>query len=99
MDSVKPEEVKRKVKPVTGVVTSDRMHKSRVATITRKVKHPLVGKYITRSTKIMFHDENNTSRLGDTVLISPAKPRSCRKSFDLVSVVEKAKSYIHVAEG
>lgn len=80
----------KKSRPFQGVVTSDRMDKSRVAVIERVVKHPRYQKYIKRKTKIMFHDENNTSKIGDFVLISAARPRSARKKFDLLKIVKQA---------
>ena len=85
------EKAEKKAKPLSGVVTSDRMNKSRVCTITRKVKHAEYNKYVTRRTKIMFHDPSNESKMGDKVLITAARPRSSRKKFDLLKVVEKAK--------
>jgi len=80
----------KKQKPVRGFVTSDKMDKTRVATVVRKVKHPGVGKYIKKSTKFMFHDEKNASKIGDEVLITPSRPQSARKSFQLLSIVNEA---------
>ncbi len=80
----------KKSKPVFGVVTSDKMQKSRVVTVERLVKHPRYGKYLKRQTKLMFHDEKNESRIGDSVLIIPSRPHSARKRFDLLKVVKKA---------
>ncbi|NRA64424.1 MAG: 30S ribosomal protein S17 [Pseudobacteriovorax sp.] len=80
-----------KSKPLLGVVTSDKMSKARVCTIERTVKHSRYDKYIRRRTKIMFHDENNQSKLGDSVLIIPSKPYSARKRFNLLKIVEVAK--------
>lgn len=80
----------KKSKPLLGVVTSDRMAKSRVATIERFVKHPRYHKYIKRRTKIMFHDEKNEAKVGDSVLIMPSRPYSARKKFDLLRVVKPA---------
>lgn len=77
----------KKSRPLQGTVTSDRMDKSRVATIERTVKHPRYGKYVKRRTKIMFHDENNQSKIGDSVLIMPSRPYSAQKKFDLLRVV------------
>lgn len=71
------------------IVLSDKMDKSRVGRIVRTIKHPLLGKYIKRHTKIMFHDETNESRSGDVVLIKEQAPISKRKNFKLVSVVKK----------
>lgn len=80
----------KKQRAIRGVVTSDKMDKSRVVTVTKLVKHPVVGKYVKRSTKFMFHDETNQTRIGDEVLIEPTRPQSARKSFKLLSVIKKA---------
>ena len=88
MDTQTTENVKRKVK---CVVTSDKMEKTRVAKIERKVKHPLVGKYVKRTTKLFFHDENNETQIGDEVLVVEAKPMSKNKCFKLLSIEHKAK--------
>jgi len=82
------DKVKRKIK---CVVTSDKMLKTRVAKIERKVKHPLVGKYIKKTTKLFFHDEANETRVGDEVLVVETKPMSKNKCFKLLSVEQKAK--------
>ncbi|MFK7822910.1 MAG: 30S ribosomal protein S17 [Oligoflexales bacterium] len=81
----------KKQKSVRGVVTSAKMEKTRVVTVERMVKHPVVGKYIKKTTKFMFHDEKNASKLGDEVLITPSRPISARKSFRLLSIVKEAK--------
>lgn len=82
-------ERKRKTRRV--IVTSDRMNKSRVGSLTRIVKHPVFGKYIKRTSKFMFHDEQNESRMGDEVTIAECAPRSSKKTFELVSIVKKAE--------
>lgn len=78
-----------KAKPLLCKVTSDKMAKSRVGSVSRLVKHEQYQKYIRRQTKIMFHDEANETGVGDTVLIIPCKPYSARKKFNLFRVVEK----------
>lgn len=83
-------ETEKKSKPFSGLVTSDKMDKSRVVTVERLVKHEQYGKYIKRRTKLMFHDEKNESRIGDTVLVIPSRPHSARKRFDLLKIVAKA---------
>ena len=83
-------EVKKTVKEVRCVVTSDKMTKSRVGVVERLVKHPLAGKYIRRRTKLMFHDDTNQTRVGDEVIVRPSRPMSARKKFTLVRVVRKA---------
>lgn len=80
----------RKSIPVRCVVTSAKMDKSRVGTIERLVKHEQYGKYLSHRTKMMFHDENNETREGDTVLIVQTRPISAKKRFQLFKVVEKA---------
>ena len=72
-------------KVLNAVVVSDRMDKTRVAKIERIVKHPVVGKYIKRTTKIFFHDEKNSTRVGDNVAIAETMPISKHKAFVLVS--------------
>jgi small subunit ribosomal protein S17 len=73
-----------------GVVTSDKMNKTRRVEIPRLVKHPRYGKYIKRRTVCHVHDENNESRLGDTVEIMETRPLSKTKNWRLVRVVIKA---------
>jgi small subunit ribosomal protein S17 len=73
-----------------GVVTSNKMEKSATVTIERRVKHPLYGKIVKRSTKLSVHDEANECGVGDTVLIEQCAPVSKTKSWKLVKVVEKA---------
>lgn len=78
-----------KQKTFTGVVASDKMDKSRTIIITTKEKHPLYKKYVPKRKKLMVHDEQNTSALGDKVLIGETKPISKRKSWVLLEVLEK----------
>ncbi len=75
----------------TGVVVSNSMDKSIVVAVKRKVKHPIYGKYINRTKKLMAHDEENTCKVGDTVRISETRPLSKNKSWRLVEVIERAK--------
>lgn len=79
-----------KIRSVQGKVVSDKMEKSFVVAIERKVKHPLYGKFIRRTTKLHVHDENNEAKLGDVVEIRESRPLSKTKSWTLVRVVEKA---------
>ncbi|HTU21369.1 MAG TPA: 30S ribosomal protein S17 [Gemmataceae bacterium] len=74
----------------TGVVTSDKMNKTRRVEIARLVKHSRYGKYIRRRTVCHVHDENNESRLGDTVEIMETRPLSKTKCWRLVRIVIKA---------
>jgi small subunit ribosomal protein S17 len=74
-----------------GVVTSDKMEKSIVVTVSRKMKHAKYGKFVNVSKKFVAHDEKNESGIGDTVRIMETRPISKRKCWRLVEVVEKAK--------
>ena len=75
---------------LVGVVTSDKCRKTRTVLIPRLVKHPRYGKYVRRSTTCHVHDENNESRLGDTVEIVESRPISKTKFWRLSSVVKKS---------
>lgn len=75
---------------LTGVVASDKMDKSITVKIERRVKHPIYGKFITRSTKLHVHDEKNECGIGDTVVIEQCRPVSKTKAWRLVKVLEKA---------
>ncbi len=75
----------------TGKVVSDRMDKSITVAVDRQIKHPIYGKFITKTTKYMAHDENNDANSGDTVLIMSTRPLSKRKSWRLVDIIERAK--------
>ena len=74
-----------------GVVVSDKMEKSIVVLVERKVKHPKYGKFVKKSTKFMAHDEKNEANMGDTVRIMETRPLSKNKCWRLVEIVEKAK--------
>lgn len=74
-----------------GVVVSDKMNKSIVVLVKRKVKHPIYGKFVNKSTKFTAHDEENTSNIGDTVRIMETRPLSKNKSWRLVEILERAK--------
>lgn len=75
----------------TGLVVSSKMEKSIVVAVERKVKHPIYGKFIKKTTKLMAHDEANTCGVGDTVLIMETRPLSKNKNWRLVQILEKAK--------
>ena len=77
------------VRTLTGQVVSDKMDKSAVVLVERRVRHPLYGKYIRRSTKLHVHDANNECKQGDTVTIQQCRPISKTKSWTLVEVVER----------
>ena len=74
----------------TGKVVSDKMDKTVVVLIERRVKHPIYGKYITRSSKLHAHDENNECKIGDVVTISETRPYSKTKTWKLEKIVESA---------
>jgi small subunit ribosomal protein S17 len=80
----------KKVRTLTGTVVSNKMDKSIAVLIERKVKHPLYGKFIKKSTKLLAHDEDNVCTIGDLVIIAESRPLSKRKSWTLQSIVEKA---------
>ncbi len=74
-----------------GVVTSDKMDKSIVVAVERKVKHPIYGKFVKKTTKFVAHDEKDECNVGDTVKIMETRKLSKRKCWRLVEIVEKAK--------
>ncbi len=80
----------KKVRTLTGRVVSDKMDKTVTVLIERRVKHPLYGKIVKRSTKLHAHDENNDCRMGDVVTIKETRPLSKSKTFTLVSIDERA---------
>jgi small subunit ribosomal protein S17 len=75
---------------LTGTVVSAKTAKTIAVEISRLLKHAQYGKYIRRTTRLLAHDEAGTAREGDTVTISPCRPMSRRKSWQLVSVLERA---------
>lgn len=74
----------------TGKVVSDKMEKTITVLIERRVKHPIYGKYITRSSKLHAHDENNECKMGDVVTISETRPYSKSKTWKLEKIEESA---------
>ncbi len=74
-----------------GVVTSDKMEKSIVVSVERKVKHAMYGKFVKKTTKFVAHDEKNDCNIGDTVKIMETRPLSKNKCWRLVEIVERAK--------
>ncbi|MFM7300387.1 MAG: 30S ribosomal protein S17 [Crocinitomicaceae bacterium] len=74
-----------------GVVTSDKMDKSIVVSVERKVKHPKYGKFVKKTKKFVAHDETNDCNIGDTVKIMETRPLSKSKNWRLVEIVERAK--------
>ncbi len=85
-------EGKKPSRALVGKVVSNKMDKTIAVEIERLIKHPRYGKFIRRTTKLLAHDENKEAREGDTVSIAPCRPLSRRKSYKLVSVVQKASA-------
>ncbi|NNF03298.1 MAG: 30S ribosomal protein S17 [Rhodothermales bacterium] len=74
-----------------GLVVSNKMEKSIVVAIERRMKHPMYGKFVKKTNKLMAHDENNDAGEGDTVRIMESRPLSKRKRWRLVEIIERAK--------
>ena len=74
-----------------GLVTSNKMEKSIVVSVERKVKHPKYGKFVNKTTKFVAHDDANTCNIGDTVKIMETRPISKNKCWRLVEIIERAK--------
>jgi small subunit ribosomal protein S17 len=74
-----------------GKVTSNKMQKTITVAVDRKVKHPIYGKFVNKTTKFKAHDEENTAGIGDTVRIMETRPLSKDKRWRLIEVIEKAK--------
>ena len=74
-----------------GYVTSDKMDKTIVVEVEDRVKHPLYGKVLRRTSKVKAHDETNSAGIGDLVLINETRPLSATKRWRLVEILEKAK--------
>ena len=75
----------------TGSVVSNKMEKTIVVAVKRKVKHPIYGKFVNKTTKFVAHDEENTCKEGDLVRIMETRPLSKRKNWRLVEIIERAK--------
>ncbi|GAA0375998.1 30S ribosomal protein S17 [Bowmanella denitrificans] len=80
----------KNTRTLQGRVISNKMDKSITVAIERKVKHPIYGKFIKRTTKLHAHDENNECSIGDIVTVKECRPLSKTKNFTLVAVVEKS---------
>ena len=92
MSEVVPAAIERNLRKIrVGVVSSNKMDKSIVVIVERKVKHPIYGKFVKKSTKFHAHDEKNECSIGDTVKIMETRPLSKTKRWRLVEVVEKVK--------
>lgn len=88
-DQVQTERAQRRTR--IGKVVSDKMNKTITVAVDRQIKHPIYGKFITKTTKYLAHDEVNDANMGDKVLIMSTRPLSKRKSWRLVEVLERAK--------
>ena len=82
---------RRRRKTRIGIVSSDKMTKTITVTVERKVKHPIYGKFLKKTTKFHAHDEQNTAGVGDIVRIMETRPLSKTKRWRLVEIIEKAK--------
>ena len=80
----------KRTRTATGKVVSNKMDKTITVMIERRVKHPVYGKYITRSSKIHAHDEHNQCGIGDTVTVAESRPISKSKTWKLLEIVESA---------
>jgi small subunit ribosomal protein S17 len=87
-------EVRRQRKVVRGQVTSNKMQKTLVVVVQRKVRHPLYEKFVSKTTKLYAHDENNEGRVGDIVEVMQTRPLSALKRWRLVRVVQRAPEQI-----
>ena len=79
------------VRTLVGKVVSDKMNKTVTVLVERKVKHPIYGKFVAKTTKFMVHDEKNECNPGDLVKISETRPLSKNKRWRLVEIIERAK--------
>ncbi|MDH3585842.1 MAG: 30S ribosomal protein S17 [Gammaproteobacteria bacterium] len=89
-EETKSEETKKGQRTIVGRVVSDKMDKTVSVAIERLIKHPVYGKYIRRTSKVLAHDAANECKAGDRVAISECKPVSKNKSWAVVNVVERA---------
>ena len=86
------EELQRNLRKIrVGRVVSNKMEKSITVAVERKVKHPLYGKFMKKTSKLMAHDETNECGIGDTVKVMETRPLSKNKRLRLIEVIEKAK--------
>lgn len=85
------EETRKNRKVREGLVTSNKMDKSILVAVERKLKHPKYGKFLKRTTKLMAHDEKNECNIGDKVKVMETRPLSKSKCWRLVEIIERAK--------
>ena len=86
------ENTEKKQRTITGRVISSKADKTVSVSVERKVKHPMYGKYMRRTTKYLVHDEENSCNEGDVVTIAECRPYSKNKSWRLVEIVERANA-------
>ncbi|HEX2608698.1 MAG TPA: 30S ribosomal protein S17 [Flavisolibacter sp.] len=91
MAEIQSTEVRNLRKTRIGVVTSNKMTKTITVAVERKVKHPIYGKFVKKTTKFHAHDEKNEASIGDVVRIMETRPLSKTKRWRLVEIVEKVK--------
>ena len=90
-NSMEENNVRNLRKERIGVVVSNKMEKTIVVAEKRKVKHPIYGKFVNKTTKFYAHDDTNTCNIGDTVKIMETRPLSKKKCWRLVEIIERAK--------
>ena len=83
-------EAEKRTRVATGKVVSNKMDKTITVLVERRVKHPVYGKYLTRSSKIHAHDEDNQCSIGDTMTVAESRPISKSKTWKLLEIVESA---------
>ena len=91
MSETNPTEERNSRKVLQGVVVSDKMDKTIVVMVEDRVKHPLYGKVMTKSSRLKAHDENNEAGIGDRVRVMETRPLSAQKRWRLVEILERAK--------
>ncbi len=89
--AVETTEERNRRKVLTGIVVSDKMDKTIVVMVEDRVRHPLYGKIMTKSSKVHAHDEENSAGIGDRVRVQETRPLSATKRWRLIKIVEKAK--------
>jgi small subunit ribosomal protein S17 len=89
--SSEPKIIRNRRKERVGIVSSNKMQKTIVVSVRRRVKHPIYGKFLIRTTKFAVHDEKNEANVGDIVRIMETRPLSKTKRWRLVEIVERAK--------
>ena len=89
-ESGNPAKAEASRRSIVGSVVSNKMNKTITVLVRRRVKHPIYGKYITRTSKLHAHDESNECNIGDVVAIASCRPLSKTKAWELLSILEKA---------